>query len=243
MRKLVLALFCFSSASVLADVTMTFDDGTILMISDRYVAIGDQQAKAVFEADKDTFLMVDHDEQTYMEMSETFAEDVSAMMAAQMEQMLAEVPPEQRAMFEQSMKDMMPGGAAMPEPPTMIVNKTGNTDTVAGFSCSEVEVSYGSGRPEELSCVATTSELGITRKDFESMSNAMRSVSRMAGMEDDGESLMDFNAMGGVPIRTRDLVSGDEDVLVSLSKDDIDEAAFAVPPGYRKVSMDDLMRQ
>lgn len=229
------------SFSAVADVRMDYSDGSFVMFSGDHVVAGDKDGHAIFEAGKDTFIIVNHKEKNYMEVSETFAEDVASAMSAKMEEMLADVPPEQRAMIEQSMKGMMPGGGAMPEPPKMTVNKTGKQDNVAGFDCSEVEVSYSGRIPDMVSCVATPKELGISNKDFESMAAAMRSMSRMAGREDDDESDMDFEGMGGIPIRTRVLPNGSEDELVSLSKDNISEDQFAVPAGYTKVSMDDMM--
>ena len=243
MQKLIFLVLLLVSTTAFADVTMTFSDGSFVKINERYVAIGDDYGFGIIEDGKDTFIMVDHGERSYMEVSATFADDVSAMMAAQMEQMLADVPPEQRAMIEQSMKGMMPGGGAMPEPPKMMVRKTGDTDSVAGYKCSEVEISYGTGQAEEMSCVATTSELGISGRDFASMAAAMRAISRMAGMDGEDDTLVDFEAMGGIPIRTRDLPAGDAEELVSLSKDDLDDSDFAVPDSYTKVSMEDMMMQ
>lgn len=242
MQKIALPALLFASSLAHADVSMTLSDGSFIKVNDRFVAIGDEDGHGIFEDGKSTFLMVDHDEKTYMEVSETFAEDVSAMMAKQMEEMLADIPPAQRAMFEQSMAESLPGGGMMPEPPTMHVKKTGKRDTVAGYECAEVEISYGDGGVEELACVATAQELGISNNDFDSMAGAIRSLSQMAGMDGDDESIMDFEAMGGLPIRTRDLESGDVDELVSLSKDKLDDDTFAVPPNYRETSMEMMMQ-
>lgn len=237
MRKTAALALLLTNSLVLADVSMTFSDGSFVKVNDRYVVIGDEDGHGIIEAGKSTFIMVDHEGQTHMEVSESFAEDVAAMMAAQMEEMLADIPPEERAMYEQSMA----GGGALPAPPKMNVKKTGKQDTVAGYKCTEIEISYGDGAVEELSCVASAKELGISSKDFASMAAAMRSVSRMVGMDGDDESIMDFEAMGGIPIRTLDLEFGDEEELVSLSKDTLDNDTFAIPAGYRKVSMEDMM--
>jgi len=241
MKKPILPILVFASFPATADVRMDYSDGAYVIIADGFVATGDTNGYALFEAGKDTFVIVDHNEKTYMEVSETFAEDVASAVAEQMEQMLASVPPEQRAMMEQSMKGMMPGGGAMPEPPKVTMNKTGKKDKVAGFSCAEVEIAFDGRKAHEVSCVATPGELGIKAKDFESMAAAMKSMSSMAGREDDTDSEMDFAGMGGIPIRTRNARSGDVDELVSLSKDNIDKKLLDVPAGYDKVSTEDMM--
>ncbi len=225
-----------------ADVSLTFSDGSFVRTNDRYMVAGDKEGFIIIETGKSGLIIVDHKERTYMEVSETFVEDTHAMMAAKMEQMLAAIPPEQRAMFEQSMADMMAGGGAKQELPKMNVRKTGKQDTFAGHTCSEVEISYGDGEVEEIACVATVDELGISERDYASLVAGTLSLSRMSSMNGDDKTIMDFDAMGGIPIRIRDLKDGDEDALVSLSHEKLADDMFAIPPGYRKVSMEDMIK-
>ncbi len=248
-KSALIALALVVSGAAHADATFHFNDGSFAMISDGRVAVGDGQGVALFQPGRDAFLMVNHEDQTVMEVTPTFMSDMGAMMSAQMEQMLAGMSPEERALVEQSMPGMLSSGGMQPEPMEATSRRTGESDSVAGYDCDIYELTqqittpFGVQTTSELVCVATVSELGISRSDFDAMSNAMNAMVSMVGFDDASQTTMDFGELGGIPIRTVDKSSGILSELESLSTDAIDDAAFRVPDGYQRVTMEDMMQQ
>lgn len=243
MYKTIAIALLLASGAAAGDVTMKYSDGTAFYLSDKHAAMGDATAQVVFERGSDTFIMINHDERTWMEVSEDFGNDVRSAIDQQMQEMLAQLPPEQREMVKRQMQNMpqMMGGMGM-EPPKLTVEKTGKTDTVAGYKCAEATVRYGRLHEDQV-CIATMDELGLKKSDFAALASAMASMSRMAGMGRDGqESAPDLDEMGGIPIRSSSGRGQGGHELVALTRDKVDAARFEVPQGYRKVSMEDLMR-
>lgn len=239
MKKTVFFCALLINAAALADVSMDYTDGAFVRISGAYASVGSDDGYVIFEKGKDTFVMVNPAERTYMEVSQDFGKQVRSAIDTQMQEMLAQMPPEQREMVKKQMQGMLGGGMDM-EPPQMRVERTGKTDKVAGFNCAEARVSYGPMH-EEMACIATMDELGLKKSDFEVLVSAIKSMTEMTGMKNKDKSAMDFDVMGGVPIRTVDRRHGSDSELKALSRDKIDASSFSVPQGYRKVSVEDMM--
>lgn len=248
-KSALIVLALIASGAAHGDATFHFNDGSFAKISSGRVAVGDSQGVALFEPGREAFLMVDHEDQTVMEVTPSFASDMSSMMSAQMEQMMAGMSAEERAIVEQSMPGMLSGGGMQPEPMTATSQRTGETDSVAGYDCDVFELTqqittpFGVETTSEVVCVATVSELGISRSDFDAIANAMNAMVRMVGFDDASQVSMDFSKLGGIPIRTVDKRYGVTSELDSLSTDAIDDAEFAVPSGYQRITMEDMMRQ
>lgn len=224
-----------------AEVEMRFNDGSVGIVSDGRVMFGDEKNAVLYLPGDEGMIVIDSSEQTWMRLEPGFASKMAEQVQAQMNQMLASIPPEQRAMVEAQMKGMMPQfGQEMPQ---VNIRKTGEMDTVAGFDCAEAEVSFDGGGVEENVCIADADELGIADEDFSALIAAMRGMAEIATLNPDAPPQADFGEIGGVPIRTTDRNYGNDSELVSLSTDNVDTSRFDIPDGYREVSIEDMMRQ
>ena len=106
----------------------------------------DGEGRMIFRGDQGEMIVVDHTNQKYMQLDSAMVAGLASQMSAamsQMEQMLAQLPPEQRAMVEQMAQSGMsiPGmdGAPAAAPEIEFV-KTGASGTKAGFAAEEWEV-------------------------------------------------------------------------------------------------------
>lgn len=242
MHRSMLLIPLIAAAPALADIELKYSDDTTILVRDDRVRLGDTESYMLFEKGKETFLIVDNNEKTYMEITENFMSDLTSSMNAQLEQMLSELPPEQREMYRESMEAMMPSPSRKNEV-QMSVRATGEKDEVAGFSCREAVVSYGGTNAafDQSLCVADPDDLGMSDDDLAMMTAAMKSISGIVGYDEES-SFMDLEELGGVPVRSASDDVGIDSELVSVSNDSIDAERFEVPDGYRKVSIEEGMR-
>lgn len=108
MRSLLLSVLLCTPATLLADVEMHFDDGSRGLVSNGRVLFGDDETSVLFEVGQEYLTVINWDKHSYMRVSPSFAADMMTQANQQMEQMLAAMPPEQRAMMETQMKGHMP---------------------------------------------------------------------------------------------------------------------------------------
>jgi hypothetical protein len=105
------------------------------------------RGRMIFRGDEGEMIVVDETDRTYMQLDSAMVAGLAGQLSAamsQMEQMLAQLPPEQRAMVEQMRERGMAGlpgmdGAASAAP-EIDLRKTGRSDTKAGFAAEEWEV-------------------------------------------------------------------------------------------------------
>lgn len=237
MRPLLIALFMLPAAAG-ADVEMRYSDGLIGLVSDGRVMFGDAENSVLFTPGDPGMIVLSRAERTWMRLEPGFADEMMAQMQARMDQMLAGMPPEQRAMVEQQMKSMMP--QLNEAPPEMSIARTGAEDEVAGYDCEVAEIRFEDGSVDEVVCVATPDELGIADDDFEALMSAMQGMAEIASVNPNAAPVTDFGKLGGIPIRSRGADGGPSE-LVSIDTGSIDEARFAIPDNYREVSIADMM--
>ncbi len=240
--RLRFGLFLFAMpALVLADVEMRFSDGSMALVSKKQVLLGDEHTAALWNGDNEELIIVSYAEKTWMRIEPGFADDVASQMKMQMEQMLAELPPEQRAVAEQQMQEVMP--SMEQGPPDISVRRTGGHAETAGYDCVEAEIAYDGGEPEEAVCIATADELGMSSRDFQTFNEAMRGIAKLAAMDSGSGPGADFDQMGGIPIRTLDIQSGQGSELVSIENKAVNVSRMSIPAGFREVSIEEMMSQ
>lgn len=234
----VLVLLLLTSPA-LADVEIQFSDGGFGLVNDGRVMFGDDDSAVLFVPGDEGLIMISHEERSWTRLTPGFANTVANQMQAQMDEMLAGMPPEQRAMVEQQMSGMMPPkpGAA----PKMSIRRTGNSDKVAGFDCDEAEIVYDDGTVEELVCVATADELDISDSDFEAIISAMEGMAEIAAMGGDSAPQLDLDKLGGIPVRTRARDESEDTEVVSVRTSRVDSARLEIPDGYREVPIEKMM--
>ncbi len=167
----------------------------------------------------------------------------------QMDEMLKSMPPEQRAMAEQMMKQQMPGLQAAPEAPSTL-QKTGKSDTINGYDCEYYEVLKGGRKTREM-CVAKWSDIdgGDEAVDamigmgkfFESMHDAFAEAAGTDLMGKQQEVFAHMRQLGGYPVYAKDYDDSGalegESTLKSSSSKAIDAAMFEPPEAYRRQEM------
>jgi hypothetical protein len=233
----LLLVFVCAPASVLADVEMKFSDGSNMLVSGGRVLFGESGNSVLFEPGREGLIVLNAAEKTFMEMKPGFADDV----AEQMEKMLADLPPEQRAMVEQQMPDVRERMKAAR--PQFEVKHTGKEDEVAGFDCSEAEIVDGDGNAKEIVCIASPDDLGISGKDFRALAAFMTKLAEIAAMAPDEDSFIDLDALGGVPVRSEHVDYGRQSELISISTSGLDASRLEIPDDYTEVSMEAMMNR
>lgn len=200
----------------------------------------------------DQFIVLDHRHKTYTVMDQATLDEVGTQISAamqEMQQQLASMPPEQRAMVEQMMKgdmrNMLPGAAPAPPAPRVEANGTGQWQE---YSCVIYSVYEGAEKTEEL-CASPLD-------DIDGASELMSALRGMAAyMEKVIESnpvpvapataanpvaLMD--QIEGFPVRAVRYANGsisEETTLEAVSEQDVSEDLFIVPADYRREDLFD----
>lgn len=216
----------------------------------------------IVDLNAETLTQVDYGERQYVTAS--FQEYVQAMTGAvqaaaghmaearkQMEQALKDLPPEQRKMMEQMMRQQMPQGggpgAGGCVEPRREVRKTGQQATVAGFPAVRWEV-LADGKVESEVWVAPS--LGVAReldaRKLEQFGAAMSKVSACGPGQgagrgtDPGWKL----AAEGYPVRT--VVPGADGATVEIVKAEsrsVPATEFQPPAGFARKTLREMMGQ
>ncbi len=222
------------------------------LFSDGFMKMKDaEDTEVVFSSADQNMMVISHPEKSYMIMDKDTGSNIKSEMDKVMEQALAEVPPEQRAMVERMMKQRMGdmgnmgamGSPQMPqvEQPETEIRETGRSETINGYDCTFFET-YRDSEKEEEYCVASWSELGVSdniRQSFQSMGEfiegLMEQFSQMAPIQTDGNPFAYMNEIDGFPVYGRSFENGEavqETTLTSITEQDIDNNIFNAPNGY-----------
>src|SRR5690606_18410409 len=191
---------------------------------------------------------IDHESREYYVLDRASMERMAERLGDAMQEMqkaLERMPPEQRAMAEQMMKQHLPARGAPSEPAAL--QATGRTDSVGGYDCSYYEVRRAGVKVREL-CVTPWDELPDGRSMsvamlemagfLESMASASAEGTGMDVMGGQQEVFRHMRELDGYPVLTRELdASGkvtSEPVLRSADGKDLEPAVFEPPAGYAR---------
>lgn len=254
------------SGALHADATLQYTDsgeessGSTLMIKGSQVRMEERDADgstvySLFDSETRTLVMVIDEERSYAELTEdglrAQAGEVRAMQEGfleQMRQQMEQMPPEQRSMMEQQMRQMgidaaMLSGEDSPVPDSSALEtrRTGTSDTIGGVRCEGMEVLMDGTRTNEL-CVADPQQLGLSAADFATLRTLfefMQSLSDIA-LSMGGPFAAEMSAemlpvVDGVPVQVKNLHDGSVMTLQSVSTDTLSADLFQVPAGYQRV--------
>jgi hypothetical protein len=233
------------------------------MRSDTQNMEGVTKTTVIFLGETDEMYMIDHEKKSYIVMDRESVEALAQQMGQvmqQMQEMMAGIPPEQRAMMEKMMKDKMASDPNYKPPSPPVVTSLGTSGNVNGIACEWKQVTRDDVL-EEKACVCNQNEiaggpemvaLAHEMKDFaEGLSKLASSVSSMP-MLGGGGTMGDF-AMAMTPdLGGFSLISehydGDGKLMRRSTFESADEISVAdeefVPPsGYKKQTMQDLTRK
>lgn len=206
----------------------------------------------IYNAERQEMIAIDHGAQEYYvidkEMMNRMASQVSQAMA-QMKEALAAMPPEQRALAEQMMKQQMPQPQLEAGPPVDI-NKTGESGSIAGYDCDYYDVMQDGRRIRDL-CVTGWDDIDEGRDVaaammelagfFKSMREAFAGAGGMGVMDRQQEMFAYMRELEGYPVLSRDYdAAGElqtESRLRSAGHVDLSPELFEPPASYRQQAL------
>jgi hypothetical protein len=182
--------------------------------------------------------LVDDAAKTYNEMTKEDADRLGGQMAgamSQMQQTMANLPPEQRAQVEAMMK-ARGGGPGAGAPAKTEYKKTG-TDKVGKWTCDKYE-GFKAGQKTSEVCTVDPKAFGLTAADLEITKQLGEFFSKMAPQNGDAmfrAGSGDANGFSGVPVRIVTLAPQQSVTEVTdVSRQSFQDSIFAVPAGYTK---------
>jgi hypothetical protein len=195
-------------------------------------------------------IILNHAAKSYMVMDEQTMKRLGAQLSqamGQMEQMMQNLPPEQRARMEEMMKGrgMSMGGQAAPPAE---LRRTTEKDTHSGFPTTKVEVWQGGRKTQELWVTPWNNVDGFQEAQpvFESMAEFFKSMlssfGRMGGpAANDSGGLAHMKELGGFPVVTQNFdQSGAPTVRTTLRavrRQTVPASEFEAPAGYVRQAM------
>ena len=192
----------------------------------------------------DKFLVVDHDEKSYIIMDEAMLDAVSSKISEAMKQMeaqLASMPPEQRAMAEQMMQSQMPGMMGDQEPSPMRVETIGPGEW-RGRNCTRYAVFVGPEKSQDV-CAAPLDQVDGAADMMEAFHGMAKFVKKLteslpgplaASISDNPGAVME--QIDGFPVHSVEYQYGQasgEVSLESIEEQELEASVFAAPDGYK----------
>ncbi len=203
---------------------------------------GDETAHVQFNAGQNTAWVIDHDQRSYIELSEegvaqmaTQLENMMAQVRSQVEQATAGMSEAQKAQLGGLIGQLGVEGDAGPRPPA-VFRADGSEDQVAGMACRTGTLLVEGGPSTQL-CVAPREDIGLPDADYRTL-RAM--VAFGAALADRISTLFpgtasmvpsfDVDSLDGLPLRVRD-ASGE--VAVTAVRQE-PRPPITLPAGYTR---------
>lgn len=235
MRFLSMLFLASVAGHAMADTNLVFDDGSAVLIRQGRVLFGDDENGFLYPGSGSAMTAIEWRNETYMVIDENFTAALSGQMdaaMAQMEAQLAQLPPEQRAMMREMLKNQMP---AMSDTASQqrSYKATGKRGEVAGIKCSKGQMLLN-GEPEHEVCTASASELGMPDEDYAALRAAFKTMLGLAKeFRRGGDLAIDLESVDGIPISSRQLAGGKGSRLVSVSTAKIAAERLVVPGHFK----------
>lgn len=240
-----------TDSSAAATSVQIFSEGDAMRM-DTGADVPEDATSVIFDSAAKIMTTLDHDRREYFVIDEAAVQGIAGQMTDVMQQMqdaLKDLPPEQRAMAEQMMKQRMGSMTqSAPAEDRVKIEKTGQSDTVNGYRCDSYDI-LESGQKVRDMCVTDWSNVEGGRdlqKNVMNMSaffKDLRDVYEQSGFNlgSGGDAMSYLDDIGGFPARVREYDGGsvvEETTLVSTESESIEDARFEVPEGYRRQSFD-----
>ncbi len=222
-----LSLFALSASA--QDLTITFkstDGGsaTHYFSKDR-IRMNGGRADTLLEFASGRIVTIDNQKKEYSEMTVVEIDEAMKGMAAQMEQAMAQVPPQMR----EQMAKMMGGAAA-----EVTVTK-GATKTVAGYSCQSYTITMGANMSQET-CNTTALTPPFDPANLQKLTRV--SLPMIQGMDKFIQKMSEIQGMALSTHMSMSMMGRKTDTgleATQISKGAIPADVFALPAGYKKV--------
>jgi hypothetical protein len=229
----VIALCAAAPPTARAGVTLTIENQdktqTVMVLDGNKMRSEDSRGGGVisiFDGDARKMIHVMVSQKSYMEMTEA---DMKAMRA-QVEAILAQAPPEQRARMEAGMGGKPGAKAARP---ATKYERMGKTETVAGHRC-EWYREHAEGQVKSEACYVPWGPDTLTREDL----RPMKKMSEFMEAFMPGESTLqeELDAAPGFPAVHVDMQGDKRETqrLVSIKRGSVGADTFRPPAGFAK---------
>jgi hypothetical protein len=225
----VLALSAFALSASAEDLTITLksSDGTTATnyYSKDRIRMTSAKVDTILEFATGKIVNIDNQKKQYSEMTIAEIDEAMKAMSAQMEQAMANVPPQMR----EKMAGMMGGAAA-----EVTVTK-GATRTIAGYPCQTWTISMGATMTQE-SCNSTALTPPFDPANFQKLSRI--SIPMMQGMDKMFKKMAEIQGISLMHHTTMSMMGRKTDTsseATEVKKGAIPAEAFAIPAGYKQV--------
>jgi len=221
---------------------------TLYIQSNRMKVADPDEEVVIFDLDKGEMIIINHEKRSYFagNPSEFMGGAMNAMMKA-MEEQMKNLPPEQQEMMKEYQKQM---GTDAEKSATMKkvkveIKKMSDKGMVAGYPVQKFQV-YSDGEHKEDLWV--TSKISIKDElDLNKLAEFMEEI-KTPGVEEAAYSYTSeyIRVMEqGFPLKTVKYTIAGEDVSEAskVEKKRIPASEFAPPEGYKKVEMEDMMKE
>ena len=204
----------------------------------------EHKGATIFRGDKELFWAIDHDKKEYTEIDKKMMEQMGQSMGTamkQMEEQMANMPPEQRAMMEQMMKGQMQMMTQAASEPTTL-KKTGEKKKISGYKCTKYELLRGTEKVYEMwmtdwKNIKEGKELmaafKVMSQFFMSLIEAYKDSPFIQAIDNPYSYA---NELNGFPVLTRSIEDGVvtyEATLKGVEKKSIPKDTFNPPKGYK----------
>jgi hypothetical protein len=203
----------------------------------------DENQISLFRAQ--TMYMLDTEKKSYRKIDKAQMQQVGDQLAGmrqKMEEQMAKMSPEQRAMVESALGSAGAGttAAAKRKAPVLSVRDTGRSDSAAGYSCRVWEI-LTDGKKEHEVCATAAGPFPGGNDMLKSMREIGDFLSGLASsFGGKGNAIGGYwsqiQQINGVPLITRDFDSSgkadSEMRVVAVKSENLPATLFAVPAGY-----------
>jgi len=252
----LIATVPFYSLPLLADTSVHYSQGggnqpSAVYVTDNKLRVdhGSGGNWMLFDRTANAIYMVEPAEQRYTVIDQATIEQLGGVMASanrQMEEVLKNLPPEQRAQMRAMMKQQMQGMLNQ-QGASFETRATGRSDRVAGMSCDIVETWQGEQKHSEL-CVADAGAIDMSAGEQQTLrelgtfaESMVNSIQRQAG-DLFPEGMIDLSSMEqltkGVPLRVVEFQGGSRTEVERISHDRVSAELLSVPAGYQRQQLD-----
>jgi hypothetical protein len=223
---------------------------TIDLATDK-VKMTSPQNQMIFRGDQNKVWIVRPEDQAYVELTPESMSQMKAQMdqrMAMMQQQMASMPPEQRKQMEAMMASRGMGPSASSALPQITYEKAGEPKKVGDFTCTPFHVTMA-GAPASEFCMASLSDLGLTRDDMKAFVGFGKFMGQMGGIGAQRSPMaqLDFDSIkkqigfDGFPVQTTfNAPDGRHTVqttLKSIKHEDPPAGTFDLPAGYIRQDM------
>jgi len=220
-------------------------------------AQGPAKSGMIFHGERQEIVVLDHGDKQYLVLDKAALQSLAGTVDAAMQQldsMLQNLPPEQRAQMEQMMKGKL-GQAGKSEGEQPELKATGETKSIDGHACRKFEVLREGRKVREMWVTDWSNVEGgaeaieafeAVGAFFQELLDSMPNLGKAMG----GQALLDssdlqyMQELNGVPLVStelgRDGAVTVETRLRSSKRSSVEAAAFEPPAGYTKQEMPEL---